>query len=185
MFIQEFYSNIHGIDTSVPQFATTFRGTRIVVTSDLISEVLHVPWVVHPDYPGCERLRTMSRDEFLSHFCETPSIWGWKQNTPCSNFTKSPRFVNMVMKLTLTPLSHYNSIIEPHAHFLLSLLKDISIDFPSHFITSILDVYQDTATHDKLIFPLAIMWIILHFSISISDSPCYTTMGAIDTSSVQ
>ena len=91
----------------------------------------------------------------------------------------------MVMTLTLTPLSHYNTIIEPHAHFLLSLLKDLSIDFPSHFITSILDVYQDTATHDKLIFPLAIMWILLHFSISISDSPCYTTMGAIDTSSVQ
>ena len=66
MFIQEFYSNIHGIDTSVPQFATTFIGTRIVVTLDLISEVLHVPRVVHPDYPGCDRLRTVSRDELFS-----------------------------------------------------------------------------------------------------------------------
>ena len=62
MFIQEFYSIIHGIDTSVPQFATTFRGMRIVVTRDLISEVLHVPRVAHPDYPNCERLHTMSRD---------------------------------------------------------------------------------------------------------------------------
>ena len=42
MFIQEFYSNIHDIDTSVPQFVTTFRGTRIIVTLDLIFEVLHV-----------------------------------------------------------------------------------------------------------------------------------------------
>ena len=66
VFIQEFYSNIHGIDTSVPQFATTFIGTRIVVTLDLISEVLHVPRVVHPDYPGCDRLRTVSRDELFS-----------------------------------------------------------------------------------------------------------------------
>ena len=48
VFIQEFYSNIHGIDTSVPQFATTFRGTRIVVTPNLIPEVLHVPRVTHP-----------------------------------------------------------------------------------------------------------------------------------------
>ena len=32
MFIHVFYSNIHCIDTSIPQFATTFRGTRIVVT---------------------------------------------------------------------------------------------------------------------------------------------------------
>ena len=56
MFIQEFYYNIHSIDTSVPQFASTFKGTRIVVTSNLISEVLHVPKVAHLDYPGCECL---------------------------------------------------------------------------------------------------------------------------------
>ena len=62
MLIQEFYSIIHGIDTSVPQFATTFRGTHIVVTPDLISEVLHVPRVAHPDYPSCERLRIVSKD---------------------------------------------------------------------------------------------------------------------------
>ena len=42
MFIQEFYSNIHGIDTFVPQFVFTFRGTRIVVTPDLIFEVLYI-----------------------------------------------------------------------------------------------------------------------------------------------
>ena len=89
------------------------------------------------------------------------------------------------MTFVLTPLSHYNSIIEPRARFLLSLLEDLSIDFPSHFITSILDVYQDTATHDMLIFPSAIMWIFLHFSIFIPDSPYYTTIGAIDASFVQ
>ena len=148
MFILEFYSNIHGIDTSVPQFATTFRGTHIVVTSDLISEVPHIPLVAHPNYPGCEHLRTVSKDELLSHFCETPFIWGGKQNTPCSSFAKGLRFLNMVMTFTLTPLSHYNSITEPRARFLLSLLEDLSIDFPFHFITFVIDVYQDTATHD-------------------------------------
>ena len=81
MFIQEFYSNIHDIDTSIPWFATTFRGTRIVVTPDLIFEVLHVLRVSHPDYPSCEHFRTVSRDELLSHFYKTPSIWGRKQNT--------------------------------------------------------------------------------------------------------
>ena len=29
VFMQEFYSNIHGINTSVPQFTTQFRGTRL------------------------------------------------------------------------------------------------------------------------------------------------------------
>ena len=130
MFIQEFYSNIHGIDTSVPQFVTTFKGTRIVVTLDLISEVLHVPKVAHPNYPGYDCLRTVSRDKLISHFCETPSIWGGKLNTPCSGFAKGPRFLNMVMTITLTPLSHYSSITEPRARFLLSLLKDLSIVFP-------------------------------------------------------
>ena len=59
----------------------------------------------------------------------------------------------MVMTFILHPLSHYNSIIEPRARFLLSLLEDISIDFPSHFILSLIDVCRDTATRDEFIFP--------------------------------
>ena len=184
VFIQEFYSNIHSVNTSVPWFATIFRGTRIVVIPDLIFQVLYVLWIAHPNYPGCEHLRTVSRDEFLSHFCETHSIWDGKQNTLCSGFAKGSRFLNMVITFTLTPLSHYNSINEPRARFLLSLLEDLSIDVPSHFITFILDVYQDTTTRDKLIFPSAITRILHHFSIPIPDSPYFTTMGAISTSSV-
>ena len=163
MFIQEFYSNIQGIDTSVPRFATTFRGTRIIITSDLISEVLHVPQVAHLDYLGCKCLRIVSKYELLSHFCETPFIWGGKQNTLCSGFAKGPRFLNMVMTFTFTPLSHYNSITDPRACFLLSFLEDLSIDFPSYFITSILNVYQNTTTYDKLIFPSAITRILRPF----------------------
>ena len=78
----------------------------------------------------------MSIDKLLSHFCETPSTWG-KQNTPCSGFAKGSRFLNMLMTFTLTPLSHHNSIIEPHASFLFSLSENLSFDLPSHFITSI------------------------------------------------
>ena len=91
----------------------------------------------------------------------------------------------MVITFTLTPLSHYNSITKSRVRFLLSFLEDLSINFPSHFITSILDVYQDIATHDKLIFPSAITPILHHFSIPIPDSPYYSSMGAIDASSIQ
>ena len=73
MIIQEFYSNMHGINTSVTQFDMTLRGIHIVVTSDLVFEILHVPRVAHPDYPGCARLRTMSKDKLSSRFCKTPS----------------------------------------------------------------------------------------------------------------
>ena len=59
------------------------------------------------------------------------------------------------------------------------------IDFPSHFITSIIDVYQDMTTRDKLIFPSAITRILRHFSIYIPDSPYYTIMGATNDNSVQ
>ena len=79
-----------------------------------------------------------------SLFYETPSSWGDRQNTSCSGFAKGLRFLNMVVTFTFTPLSHYNSIIEPRARFLLSLLEDLSIDFLSYFITSVIDVYQDT-----------------------------------------
>ena len=85
----------------------------------------------------------------------------------------------MVMTFVLTPLSHYNSIAKPRARFLLSLLEDLTIDFLPHFIISIIDVYQDMATRDKVIFPLAITRILCHFSIPIHDSPYYTVMGAI------
>ena len=149
MFIQEFYSNIQGIDNFVPQFVSTFRGTHIVITSDLIPEVLRVPKVVHPDYPSCYRLQTMSRDELISHFCRTSSIWSGKLNTSCSSFAKGLKFLNMVITFTLTPLSHYNSITEPHARFLLSLMEDLTIDLSSHFITSIIDVYQDQGCQNQ------------------------------------
>ena len=58
----------------------------------------------------------------------------------------------MVMTFVLHPLSHYNSITEPRARFLLSLLKHLTIDFPSHFILSLIDMFRDMATRDKLIF---------------------------------
>ena len=105
-----------------------------MVTSDILSKVLHVLKVEHPNYHGYEHLRTMSKDELISAFCERPSDWGDRQFTPCSTFAKGPRFINIVMTFVLHPLSYYNSITEPRARFLLSLLEHLTIDFPSHFI---------------------------------------------------
>ena len=68
---------------------------------------------------------------------------------------------------------------------MLSLLKDISIDFPSHFILSLIDVYRDTATYDKLIFPSAITQILRHFSVPFPVSPHFSVIGAIDAAIVQ
>ena len=50
MIIQEFYSNMHGFDYSIPQFVTCVQGIRMVVTPSIVSEVLHVLKVAHPDY---------------------------------------------------------------------------------------------------------------------------------------
>ena len=139
---------MHGFDSSVPQFSTRVRGTSIMVTPNIIFEVLHVPTVVHPDYPDSDRLRTMSKDKLMSLFSKTLSSWGDRQNTRCSTFAKSLRFLNMVMTFILHPLSHYNTITKPDAHFLLSLIEDLSIDFPSHFIFILIDVYRDMVTRD-------------------------------------
>ena len=91
----------------------------------------------------------------------------------------------MVMTFVLHPLSHYNSIKEPCARFLLFLLEDISIDFPSHFILSLIDVYRDMATYDKLIFPSAITRILCHFPISYLESTHFSVMCVIDAATVQ
>ena len=87
----------------------------IVVTPELVFDVLRVLRVEHPDYPRCKRLRIVSKDEMIFAFYEHPSNWGDRQITPCKAFAKGPRFMNMVMTFVLHPLFHYNSITEPRA----------------------------------------------------------------------
>ena len=89
------------------------------------------------------------------------------------------------MTFVLYPLSHYNSNTEPRARFLLSLLKDLSIYFLSHFILSLIDVYRDTTTRDILIFPSAITRIIRHSSVYYPESDHFPIMHAIDASTVR
>ena len=93
--------------------------------------------------------------------------------------------MNMMMTFVLHPLSHYNSITEPHARFLLSLLEHLIVDFSSHFILFILGVYRDMATHDKLIFLSAIMQILCHFSIPFPSSDHFLVMCVIDYATVK
>ena len=106
---------MHGFDSSVPLFSTRVRDTRIVVTPQLVADMVCVPRVKHPDYPRCERLRTVSKDEMISAFCEHPPNWGDRQFTPCKAFAKGLRFINMVITFVLHPLSHYNSITQSRA----------------------------------------------------------------------
>ena len=91
----------------------------------------------------------------------------------------------MVMTFVLHPLSHCNSITEPRARFLLSLLEGLTIDFPSHFILYLIDVYRDIVTRDKLIFPWAITWILRHFSVSYPKCTHFSPICAIDAMTVR
>ena len=179
------YSNMHEIDRSVPLFFTRILGTRIPIAPQLVADVLRVPRIEFPDYPSCERLQTVSKDELMAAFCERFSDWGDRQFTPYRPFAKGPRFINMVMTFVLHPLFHYNSITEPRAWFLLSLLEHLIIDFPSHFILSIIDVHLDAASRDKHIFPSAIMRILRHFSIPFPSSDHFSIRCAIDYATVK
>ena len=91
----------------------------------------------------------------------------------------------MVMTFILHPFSHYNSITEPRVRFLLSLLEHLTIDFPSHFILSIIDVHLDLTSHDKLIFPSTIMRILRHFSVPLPTSDPFSFMCAINYATVK
>ena len=93
--------------------------------------------------------------------------------------------MNMVMTFVLHPLSHYNSITKPRARFLLSLLEHLTINFPSHFILSIIDVHLDSASCDKLIFPSTITRILRHFFVPFPLSDHFTFMCAIDTATIK
>ena len=84
----------------------------------------------------------------------------------------------MVMIFVLIPWSYYNTITKPRAHFLFSLLEGLTIDFPSHMIVSMIDIYQDTTTCDKLIFPSAITHILTHILITIPFAHLFPIIGA-------
>ena len=159
---------MHGFDNSIPLFVTRVRGTHRVVTSNIVFDVLCVPRIAHPDYPSCDCLKIVSEDELISSFCEHPSNWGEHQFTSCSTFAKGPRFLT-----------------EPRAWFLFSLLEHFTIDFPSHFILSIIDVFRDSATQDNLIFPSAISRILCHFSVPFPISDHFHVMCAIDATTVK
>ena len=64
---------MHGFNFSIPIFSTRIRGTRIVVTPQLVADVLHVPRVEHPNYLGFERLQIVSKDEMIFAFYEHPA----------------------------------------------------------------------------------------------------------------
>ena len=98
---------------------------------------------------------------------------------------KGLRFLNMVISFVLHPLSHYNSITESRALFLLSPLKGLTIYFPSHFILSLIDIYKDTMTRDKLILPFVVIQILCHASVSYPESPYFSVMCAIDAATVR
>ena len=93
--------------------------------------------------------------------------------------------MNMVMTFVLHPLSHYNSIIEPRVRFLFSLLEHLTIDFPFHFILSIIVVHLDLASRGKLIFPSTVTRILRHFSIPFPSSDLFTIMCAIDYATIK
>ena len=67
---------MHRIDRSIPHFVTRVKGISIPVTPQLVADVLRVPRIEFPNYPSCERLRTVSKDELMFAFCECPSEWG-------------------------------------------------------------------------------------------------------------
>ena len=52
----------HGIDCSVPLFFTCVQGTHILVTPQLVADVLRGPRIEFLDYPSCERLWNVSKD---------------------------------------------------------------------------------------------------------------------------
>ena len=64
---------MHGINRLVPLFFTRVQGTHIPVTLQLVMDVLRVPRVVFPNYPSCECLWTVSKDELKLAFYKRPT----------------------------------------------------------------------------------------------------------------
>ena len=92
--------------------------------------------------------------------------------------------LNMVMTFVLHPLSHYNSITESRARLFFSLIEHLTVDFPSHFILSIINVYRDTATMISS-SSSAITRLLRHFDVPFPSSNPFHVIGAIDAGTVK
>ena len=64
-------------------------------------------------------------------------------------------------------------------------MEGLSIDFSSRMIVSMIYIYLDTTTRDKLIFPSAITCILTHMHITIPFAPLFSIMGAISQKYMQ
>ena len=146
-------------------------GSCIVVTPNIISDM-------------SSSLDTVLKRAHI-YFLWTSFWLGWSSVHSLFGLAKGPHFLNMVMTFVLHPLSHYNSITKDRARFLLSLFEHLTIDFPSHFILSILDIYRDTTSCDKLIFLAAITRILSHFSVPFLVSDHFHVMCAINAATVK
>ena len=170
---------MHAINTSVPKFTTVFRGICIIVTSmimflGLIILITLVTIVL-----------VLSLEMRWSHSSmKRPWCGGETLNFSTTEFAKGLRILKMVMTIGLTPRSHYNTITKPRACFLLTLMEDLFIDFPSHMIESMIDIYRDTATCDKLIFPSTITRILSHVHVTTPLYSPFYAMGAISKESI-
>ena len=89
------------------------------------------------------------------------------------------------MTFVLHPPSHYNSITESRARFLVFLLEHLTIDFHFHSILSIIVIYRDNTTRDKLIFPSTITRLLCHFNFLFPSFETFHVMGAIDVGTVK
>ena len=96
------YSNIYITNTFVPMFITYVRGLGITITLKLISDVLRVPQVEKPYYPGSPVLSSFSRDVLASRLCECPSTLGGTLSMVTCDFARNPRILNMIMKFICT-----------------------------------------------------------------------------------
>ena len=77
----EFLFKLHFSCFSSKTFSKGFSwevlSMHIVVTLDIVSDVLRVLRVEHPDYPCCDHFKTVSKDNLISFFfCERPTNWG-------------------------------------------------------------------------------------------------------------
>uniref|UniRef100_A0A7N2KQU5 Uncharacterized protein n=1 Tax=Quercus lobata TaxID=97700 RepID=A0A7N2KQU5_QUELO len=106
-----------GVGSYLPYFITRVRGTGIAVTPQIVAVVLHVPRVKFPDYPSCECLRTVSKDELKSAFCERPSEWAPpsrsipSQSAP-STFAPSSSTGDVTLRDIMTQLQHMDARLD-------------------------------------------------------------------------
>jgi hypothetical protein len=152
-----------------PSFETYVREAKIVVNTELLSEVAQIPLVPEPGYPfGNPELP--SKDTMMTKFASAdgPSWYEHENTVPLARFTPAMHLLARIILQNVWPIDDQPTEMGvERAKFLFAVVDEVPIDFCTHAIVAMIEAFHDKT--NSLPYAGLISQIVWHKKIPIPD----------------